>query len=511
MSTDFNKKFDPIPVLPPGIAPPLPKANEPAPMTQTVPPLPTKAAPAKAEAKKTIAKKADVPSWLQSVFAPSKNKGVVAVAAASLFAGWYGVRTVFPPTPKVETVAEVTSESPPALPDATVQSLIEIPVASATTTTQTSPGFLPPITIPEFKPAPSSVPVPAVDLNLLAGNTGTTPLVPVPVVVPQPTPIVPVGHFDVPLPTIPPAATTPATSPATSQPEVIIPVTSGPIPVSPVVIPTLPNLVPPPVNEKKPEPTPAPLLAIPSLPDATGTTAPSSAPPAAAPPAITVPSAASPTVGGSSLVVPDLGTSRTTLPAMTVPSVPVPTTTTPPAVIPITPLVRPDPVFVPAVGSPVSTAPLTEKPGTDFDVDLHYPKANESYASIAKQHYGDEKYGTILAQFNQANNAGNNRAIQVPPVWWVKKQAGAPAARPANNETPKTENWSPAAATAGYRFYTVPASATGSMTFREIAKLAYGSDQEWQRVFDLNQTYPSDAMLPAGTRVRLTADAKVGQ
>ena len=156
-------------------------------------------------------------------------------------------------------------------------------------------------------------------------------------------------------------------------------------------------------------------------------------------------------------------------------------------------------------------APLTEKPGTDFDVDLHYPKANESYASIAKQHYGDEKFGAILAQFNQANNAGNTRAIQVPPVWWVKKQAGAPAVRPANNETPKPDNWSPAAATAGYRFYTVPATATGSMTFREIAKQAYGTDQEWQRVFDLNQTYPADAKLPAGTRVRLTADAKVGQ
>ena len=48
------------------------------------------------------------------------------------------------------------------------------------------------------------------------------------------------------------------------------------------------------------------------------------------------------------------------------------------------------------------------------------------------------------------------------------------------------------------------------MTFRDIARLAYGSDQEWQRVFDLNQTYSSDAVLPAGTKVWLSADAKVG-
>jgi hypothetical protein len=554
MSTDLNKKFDPIPILPPGIAPPLPKASEPAP-SQTAPPLPTKSSPSKSEAKteskKETAKKAPVPTWLQGVFAPSKNKGVVAVAAASLLAGWYGVRTIFPPAPMVETVAEVTTEPPPELPDATTQSLIEAPVAS-TSTAPADNGFLPRINLPEVKLEPSTLPVPAVDPKVLAGNP--TPSAPVPVPdlsVPAPSPIIPVTHNEIQLPAIPSATGTPAPAspptvalpeikpPAAATPGTIVPA-SGPVSGPGMTIPIVPHLTPPPVgNEKKPDPTPAPVLAIPSLPDATGTPATSTAPPTATPPAttpsISLPPVASPTVGGTSLVVPDVGVSRpaptTTPPVVSLPDINVPSVSTtpppaaatttppsavvpssPPAIIPISPQVRPDPVVVPTSGSPVSTAPLsTEKPVTDFDVDLHYPKANESYASIARQHYGDEKYGSILAQFNQANNAGNTRVIQVPPVWWVKKQSGAPAVRPANNETPKPENWSPAAATAGYRFYTIPATATAGMTFREIAKQAYGTDQEWQRVFDLNQTYPSDATLPAGTRVRLTADAKVGQ
>lgn len=537
MSTDLNKKFDPIPVLPPGIAPPLPKSVETAGPASVAPPLPVKSAPAKsepkAETKKTTAKKADVPTWLQGVFAPSKNKGVIAVAAASLLAGWYGVRTIFPPAPKVETVVEAPSETPLALPDTTVQPVLETPVASAVTPPAAT-SFLPPIVIPENKPAASSVPVPAVDLNLLAGGTAATPSVPVPVVTlptvtPTPSPIIPATHTEVQLPAIP-SATTP---PAATAPGAIVPASSGPVTIPPGTLPVLPVLTPPPAAEKKPDP--APHMAIPMLPDAgaPSTPMPAATPPAATP-SVTAPPAATPAVGGTGLVVPNLGATRpapsavppaVALPDVAVPSVATPPAATPsatvpptavvpsspPAIIPISPQVRPDPVVVPASGSPVSTAPLSsEKPGTDFDVDLHYPKANESYASIAKQHYGDEKYGTILAQFNQTNNAGNTRVIQVPPVWWVKKQAGAPAVRPANNETPKAENWSPAAA-ATYRFYTIPATESGGMTFREIAKQAYGNDQEWQRVFDLNLNYPADAKLPTGTRVRLTGDAKVGQ
>jgi len=47
------------------------------------------------------------------------------------------------------------------------------------------------------------------------------------------------------------------------------------------------------------------------------------------------------------------------------------------------------------------------------------------------------------------------------------------------------------------------------MTFKEVARIAYGSYQEWQRVFDLNQSYPADAGVPACTKVRLGIDAKV--
>jgi hypothetical protein len=557
MQPDPTKaKFDPIPVLPPGIAPPdarptpsaseskpVPKPSEPAATKPSAPPSPSQAAPA------TPGRA--VPSWLKGVFAPTKNKGIVAAAAASLLVGWYGVRTVFPPTPKSSDVARSGPETPP-LPDVTTTTP-EIP--PATTPVAAAPtGFLPPISVPAVdltNPAPGattpSVPdtatpaaAPPVVVPLVHLDTSATAPKPVPFTVPTVgTPeIKPASFDDV---KTPPAPTVPVPTPAAGgspMPPIVLPDVGGPVVPSPAVgLPVVPGVTPPAVAEKpKEKPAEVPPPAIPSVElSGLGSTTPSPAPvtvPPAATPVVTVPPAATPapattptmTVptlppaaapkpaatdpGGSGLVSPDLTFSKPAAPAPVVsapaPSVtpaspPLPPAYTPPAAATPTPT----PSVLPVSGGTPAPAPPAVETKTDFDVDLHYPKPGETYASISKLHYGDERYARVLEQFNAAAGT-TGRVVQVPPTWWVKKQTGAPVSRPAPTPT-KGDEWS-AAPASSVREYVVPASKIGGMTFRDIATEVYGSDQEWQRVFDLNPRYAADAVLPAGTKVRVTGN-----
>jgi hypothetical protein len=151
------------------------------------------------------------------------------------------------------------------------------------------------------------------------------------------------------------------------------------------------------------------------------------------------------------------------------------------------------------------TASTGQAPLTDFDVDLHYVKTGESFASIAKLHYGDERYGTALEQFNRRGNF-DGRVVQVPPTHWIRKQTGQPVGRTAPAAT-APEAWTGVSTANADRFVELAAP----KTFRELSKEAYGSEQEWQRIFNLNPNYSSDATIPAGTRIRLTADARIGR
>jgi hypothetical protein len=46
---------------------------------------------------------------------------------------------------------------------------------------------------------------------------------------------------------------------------------------------------------------------------------------------------------------------------------------------------------------------------------------------------------------------------------------------------------------------------------KQIAQEAYGSEDFWGRVYDLNPKQRADEPLPAGTKVVLTSDAKIGE
>lgn len=544
MQPDPTKaKYDPIPVLPPGIAPPdtkpAPKPSEPAAAKPSPSPSPSSSPSQSATSAPAV------PAWLKGVFAPTKNKGIVAAAATSLFVGWYGLRTVFPPMQKMPDIAFSETDTPtlPPMPTATPEApLIVTPVAAAPT------GFMPSITVPAVDlsnpptattPAtPPPVAVPLINLE----NSASAPK-PVPFTVPVAgTPeIKPASFDDIKPPAIPtvPVAAPPAATGGSPLPPIVLPDAGTPAggPPAPIVVPVIPGIspaaTPEPAKGKAPEippaaipavdlsglgssptplPTPTPVAPPAATPVLTGpSTSVPVVPPASSPamtvpdvPTATAPAPTAPSPGGVSLVAPDMTFSKPAVPPAPAPVVTRPAVSvTPGPSLSDTSVPRTStaPTLLPVSGGTPATAAVETK--TDFDVDLHYPKPGDSYATISKQHYGDERYARVLEQFNVAAGA-TGRVVQVPPTWWVKKQTGAPASRPAPAPS-KGDEWSAAPSNA-IREFVVPASKADGMTFRDIATQIYGSDQEWQRVFDLNPRYSADAVLPPGTKVRVAGN-----
>ncbi|MFO0935952.1 MAG: hypothetical protein U0798_05480 [Gemmataceae bacterium] len=662
MSNDASKmKFDPIPVLPPGIAPPsaetkpsataAPKPSVPASSSATssssAPKTPEKApeskpAPSSITTPASPSNPNNAPGdWLSSMFTPSKNMGVIAIAACSLVAGWYGVRTLFPPAShnpdqggtkqsfvstnstdaknEAGKSAEPKSDLPPnpeKLPDlnATASSVFANPKVEPIAPqiniggSGTGEPIVPTVATPSATIAPVTIPPNAIPTTTNTTTTNPSGIVPAGHQVPAPSiPVTspPDGTKSINLPDlqIPNATTGTGSNNSTTKVPEIVPAgapSSGP-PIE-IAMPSIPGVTVPAKKEDKPAPPAAPgAINVPKLEipaattSGTGTGAGTTTPPAiksievpkigdtgtsTAPPIPNInatgtgtpvlpPPAATTTTqpGGISLITPDLTNKPTAAPAATnVPKIEAPTippTATPtvtPTITPtITPTVTPSvtpavtppstslvlpspttPTTVPSTPSPLpstpaSTASIGSRPDpkllpvnntassevkTDFDVDLYYPKANESYADIAKIHYGDARYGAVLSQFNQTTNRGTSNAVQLPPTWWVKRQMGAPVSAPGSAPSSASApnvpdgNWTPAAATNAnsYRIYTIPTgTASGGMTFKEIARQAYGSEDDWQRVFNLNSRYSADAVIPANTKIKLTNDARIGQ
>jgi hypothetical protein len=78
----------------------------------------------------------------------------------------------------------------------------------------------------------------------------------------------------------------------------------------------------------------------------------------------------------------------------------------------------------PASGGGTTPPAAAEPAKTTFDVDLHYPKANESYESISKLHYGDARYAEALRAFNlrRGLELGRGVALEVPPMYVLRRQ-----------------------------------------------------------------------------------------
>ena len=289
------------------------------------------------------------------------------------------------------------------------------------------------VTIPSVPPptatsGPATVATPAavIPSPVLPFVPEPVPTTPGPVAVAEPTPIVPAAHAEpVPVPTPP-------------EPKLTDP--PGGVSVPPVI----PAPTPPPASDK-PEPKSAPRPS-PCCPRRRWSRNPSRPPPA--PSDLPTPPAPKP-------VVPTFEpTDRKPDPVP-----PVPTPTDPPATFrPVTMDPQPKPKSEPTDARPaggslnltkppgelgVRPAGNAEPPKTDFDVDLHRPKAGDTYEAISKLHYRDARYAEALRQYNRGLGLDRGMDVQVPPMYVLRQrfpqQVGAPRGSPGGPE------WTPSA------------------------------------------------------------------
>lgn len=537
MSDANSFGFDPVPVTPParslpdissmGLLPPLPKPTTPVePRPLPVEPKPAPAAMPKLDvpllkvepesvpiepAKPPLpGRMAWVPEAMRALVRPSKQKGIIAAGVASLAAGVAVANLMWPsPAPHAEPVAKVEKPEPekpktPALPS-------------------------PKLEVSSDRPEPVVLPAPGVPLDL-------PPL-------PKPTPVdvgVKRASVDLPLPPLPTAPATPPVIDAPAMPAIKLDLPSPTLPDKPVTppAPTLPEMPKPaaPVLPEMPKPVAGPTLpelpvkppapTLPTMPEVKVAPAPTLPEMPAVRPAMPEVKVALPTLPEMPKPTPPtMPEVKVTPPAPTLPELPKPATpptmpevkVAPPTIVDVKPIPPATPAPDSFVPSGRATAPPQDlpkldlprpvtpasamAPREDYDVDVHYFKAGESWQSISKQHFGDERYGNALKAYNPNPVVTPNQPIDVPPIHVLRRKF------PDLIVAPGVVEPLPAKPVSTTRVYEIP---SGGLTFKEIARRALGDENYWGQIWELNSKLRADEPVPAGTKIKLPAEAKIG-
>ncbi len=370
-------------------------------------------------------------SWLK----PTRTKGVVLAAVASLGIGAFGLNALVPTTVTEPPKANGSTESA-ALPTNKPAPVQPVPWIDEVRQPIGPPELMPKGVIEQREDhghRSGSETIKQVD--------NTTPAVASPV----PPPTTPGGAPAT--PTVAPGAGTGA------LPAPILVLAPSPAPMVPVPLPSTveEKLAPPtpdvPSNPKIGDPLPMPTgLGDNSQPLKAVSTEPPPSPFAPAPPK------------GETLVTPGV----TPLPELTLPPVPLanvpkeepklpsvvtqPVTVLPvpeltphkpvdvkplthPKVAPTEPTPEPQPFPPPAPTPPADTsrpsAPGTSvsrsvEAKTDYDVDIHKLRSGDTYAKISQKFYGTPTFANALRGYNDNADLGRMRDVQVPPIHVIK-------------------------------------------------------------------------------------------
>lgn len=533
--------FDPIslPVLPAmkplaepsygsTLLPPLPKPATPvqapllAPAPQLPPSMPSmkplpptppsiKQTPPSEPAKPPVSSSyAWLPEFVRSLLKPTRQKGVITTGLVSLAVGAGVLRMVWPPPVPNRAVAEVQV----AEPVKAEAPLPAVPIAPLLTTT------IPTIAVPQF------------DFNVTAPTETTTPTFELPKITldspkidanekpPQQVWIDPKGLIAqwLPLPMTKelqqklsawiPEMRIPDPDRPTRAPILTLVSASEPVASPVITAPTIPTLdvpkleVPMLVLTGVTPPTPtAPVLTLPASPMLI-------TPPVTASPTLDVPAPKTPIIevkkpeAKFDVLVPKIEAIAPVLPKIEVtPALPK---------IDVNPVLPEPAKLEPFAAKPV--VPATGETRTDYDVDLHYPKGGgETWASVSKQYLGDDRYGEALKAYNRNAALSQVPRVEIPPIHVLRKKYATLIGQPVAIATEKSNiEWAaPASRPAGgYRQYAIP---TGGMTMKEVAKAAYGDENMWGKIWDLNPTQRADEAMRPGTKILLPSDAKIGE
>jgi hypothetical protein len=470
------------------------------------------------------------------------------IAAAPWRTGLYFTPTPHPaagPAIAAQPPAATTSGTGAAAPPAAA------PLPPPSVHMEVAGGPVPPRVAPDTHTRPASNTTQDPHFRTAAGTDAVKPASPAalpppdPVVVPAvgnlipPLPVMPVGG-DGPKPTTPPTSGTPLPAIPTVSP-------TGPMtPTAPATPPAGPaNTVPPPAGID-------PKFTAPLVPGPTGPTRPDL-------PAL-------PTTGGagqatavpppSSVAIPPAGLTPPVTPGATPPP-PLqgsPVGAVKPPDTPLTPSLQPDPAgsrlqiskpadsATPVAGpAPFPAGPSSrpanaevrpvtaERPATtSFDVDVYEPRAGDSYETIAREFYNDTRYARALQEYNARRPVQPGRSVDIPPMAVLRQRysgvigsSATPASRPTSGTVP-TGEWGPATtpkpttdsgptfrpAGGGSQTFQVP---PGGMSLKAVARQTLGSDQRWSELYELNPQVGDPNAVPAGTVLKLPADARTSQ
>ncbi|WP_162665806.1 LysM peptidoglycan-binding domain-containing protein [Gemmata massiliana] len=171
----------------------------------------------------------------------------------------------------------------------------------------------------------------------------------------------------------------------------------------------------------------------------------------------------------------------------------------------------------PTAGNESRPAAPEFAPKTTFDVDIHTVTSSDSYKTISREFYNDDRFAAALSAYNQDRLIRTGDRVDVPPIHVLKRKfpqmVGGGAVQPASgsrNTAPSQPEWNNAAprpVTNGRSVFTVPNG--NGMTLRQIARQTMGSEQRWSDIYDLNKISRPDEVLAPGTELKMPTDARL--
>jgi len=141
-------------------------------------------------------------------------------------------------------------------------------------------------------------------------------------------------------------------------------------------------------------------------------------------------------------------------------------------------------------------------PREDYDVDVHYAVSGDSWGGISKAHLGDERYAEALRAYNSNRPLAANQPVDVPPLHVLRKQFANLVSAPRRSEPQDAPR------TGGGRTYEVP---SGGLTLKQLARDAFGDENLWGQIWEMNPKLRADEPIAGGTRIKLPSDAKIGE
>ena len=127
----------------------------------------------------------------------------------------------------------------------------------------------------------------------------------------------------------------------------------------------------------------------------------------------------------------------------------------------------------------------------EYEVNLVSVRRGDSYDAIAKESFGDPKFGPLLRRYNDDHELQVGTVVKVPPVPVLRKLAGpAWVGTPGNAAPPE-------------RTYVTPRD---GMSMWDVAYEVYGTKAEFRKVIDANRDRNPNLRFRAGERFRLPTE-----